>query len=119
MFILLEGVNQQSLAFTLEGVNQMDINQTIPMADEGGRDLHIVTPDIVYNRHLRHQLQAVQRLGQGSDSIFHVSPEIVSHTKQTLAKKRASISLSSAKIRMARAIVPALFPDAFMRIAFM
>lgn len=51
-FILFEGVDEKTLALCLEGMNQMDINQTIPMSHIGRRDFHIVPPDIINSRHL-------------------------------------------------------------------
>jgi hypothetical protein len=106
-FILLECIDEQSLPLRLERVNEVHINQTIPMCYVGRRDLKAVSPDISKSRHIGTKNGLYQATRAYCVSIFQAVPLMVSHVKQTLAKKRASMSLSSARIRIALAIVEA------------
>ena len=103
-FILLEGIDEKTLALRLEGMNEMDINQTIAMSHKGRRNLQRMTPEIINSRHIRQKANSTCSLRAHASQFY---PVMVSQVKQILAKNRGSISLSSAKIRMARAIVEA------------
>ena len=49
--VLLEGIDEELLALGMEGLDLIDINQTIPMTDIVGREFHIVAPDISESSH--------------------------------------------------------------------
>jgi hypothetical protein len=52
-FILLEGIDKQPFPLRLEGMNQMNINQTIPMSHIGRRHFQCMTPEIINSWHVR------------------------------------------------------------------
>jgi len=60
-FILLERVDVESPTLHLKGLNDIDINESLPMRNIPLRDFKLVVPDIIYKRHGRQERSCAKK----------------------------------------------------------